>query len=792
MPFLWVNDDMPFADVIKEINAMNDMGIRSFIVESRVFSGFCGEKWFDLMSHILFSAKENNMTVWLLDDKSYPTGITNGALFDSFPNKNAWHIIANKVDVSGPAENVKVRLRFDPSKGDEVLCAFLAERKKTDSYRKMTDVTDKIHNGMLYLDIPKGNYSVIYVVKTLAFSERGYYIDMLDGNSVRVLIDTVYESHYKHFREYFGKTFVGFFSDESRFANGRYANVYAGNDYESSVGKFGVAYPWKDGLKEELNISYEDLLALWFDIGKKTSDIRIFYMDKITDLYAENFSSQISKWCHEHGVVYTGHIIEDMNAHTKTGCSTGHYFKSMKGMDYASVDVVLHQIKPFENDYPHYAPIAGGYADPLFFNNTLAKLASSASRTDKYKKGNACCEIFGAYGWGESSSEMIFLANHMLVRGINMFIPHAFVSVFGFSDCPPHFYAAGKNNASKAHSLIFGYMNEMADLLSDNKADYDYAVLYHAEADWSGKAYTPIDRVNKDLFDMQKDFDVIDFSALENATITETGFVVSERKYKFLVVPYFKYLPQKYSDILDRFSKFIIEYDGKFSNVQAKKIEGLRVFRHFDGKRKLEFIVNESSEKVYYKNTGKFKYAIDRLRNVYVKAKDEICLEGGQSYVLSDRVGKELCVDELRGECGDFGPENFDVYIKNTESDDFALYAENVGLDFDINSPFDLPEFSGCIKYRCAADLTDFKIIKVEFYGDCCEVVIGDKSFIGADKYLYIEIADDIRKYRYIDVILSNSLAYSLKDEFSLYNYISPCMLKSVRLYKGTEHGADK
>lgn len=132
---------------------------------------------------------------------------------------------------------------------------------------------------------------------------------------------------------------------------------------------------------------------------------------------------------------YASHIIEDMGAHAHTFCSAGHYFRSQYGADYAGVDVVLHQIKPFCGEEKHIAPIADGYADPLFFDNTLAKLASSCSHIDKSKRG-ALCEIFGAYGWAEGSEEMLWLANHMLVRGINLFIPHAFSSVYPNDDCP--------------------------------------------------------------------------------------------------------------------------------------------------------------------------------------------------------------------------------------------------------------------------------------------------------------------------------------------------------------------
>ena len=40
------------------------------------------------------------------------------------------------------------------------------------------------------------------------------YINVLDRDSCRSLIDAVYEPHFERYQDDFGKTFVGFFSDE--------------------------------------------------------------------------------------------------------------------------------------------------------------------------------------------------------------------------------------------------------------------------------------------------------------------------------------------------------------------------------------------------------------------------------------------------------------------------------------------------------------------------------------------------------------------------------------------------
>ena len=80
-----------------------------------------------------------------------------------------------------------------------------------------------------------------------------------------------------------------------------------------------------------------------------------------------------------------------------------------------------------------------------FFHYYLGKLASSLAHIDEKKKGRAMCEIFGAYGWAEGTKIMKYLMDHMLVRGINYYVPHAFSPKPNDTDCSPNFYDTGKN-----------------------------------------------------------------------------------------------------------------------------------------------------------------------------------------------------------------------------------------------------------------------------------------------------------------------------------------------------------
>lgn len=788
LPFFWLRgeDKQTVADAIRK---MHSYGIEAFIVESRIHGDFGGDGWFDEMDTVIETAAEEHMKVWLLDDKQYPTGRANGKLKEMYPNKNSWRVRLERTDVCGPVKNAKIILRSSPSAEDEIMNVYLAKRGNDPeriSLDGVTDVSGGVEGNMLFLDIPEGEHTVYAVIKTRAGYHLPYYVDMLDAESVKVLIDEVYEKHYARYKKYFGNTFAGFFSDEPCFENGCYGFVPAAGFYENSVGRFGVAYPWSDNLPSVMGTAPRDILSLWLNTGDNTSDTRIAYMNAVTSLYARNFTEQIGKWCHDRGVRYMGHIVEDMGAHLHIGSSAGHYFRSMRGADLSGIDVVLHQIKPFDGRYRHYAPIAGGYADPEFFDYTLAKLAYSDARHDLRKAGNSCCEIFGAYGWGESTCEMLYLANHMLVNGINHFVPHAFFHTVGLTDCPPHFLVGSGVPVNLSQKKLFEYMTKMCDMLSDGDSEVSTVVWYNAEAEWGGEQYTSIDRVAKMLTESQTNFCFADTDTLSKAVIGDNRFEIEGHFYDKLIIPTYRSLPEKVCAVLDRFKSFS-EYSEGLSDDKSS-CRGLRIYRYAKNGERYEMVFNEGIDTVTYANPNNFKYALDVLNGVYSTLNGEILLKGGEALLLKNTFDGLKCIDGFE-ECGEI--DSFDVGIKPFEESqaDFAPYRCRVGTDFDINARGERPSFSGWIRYSFDVDFSKCEGLKLEYSGDGCEIRIDDELFVGVNGAVWCIPNAENAGMLGVTVDLLNSQSYGRYDIFSTFDALRPCMLKQVKMIKRASEG---
>ncbi|MNW50276.1 hypothetical protein D3C74_277240 [compost metagenome] len=374
---------------------------------------------------------------------------------------------------------------------------------------------------------------------------RENYINMLNKKSARKQIEAVYEPHFKRYGHEFGKTIAGFFSDEPELGNGQmYDNKAIGEDQD---------LPWSDEVEvlmlERLGNEWKTKLPLLWENGclrDEAAKIRYTYMDIVTRLVEEDFSKQIGHWCEKHGVEYIGHLIEDNNAHARLGSTLGHFYRGLSGQHMSGIDDIGGQVMPAGELYPKKEVI--GERDGEFYHYMLGKLGSSFAAIDPIKKGRTMCEIFGNYGWSEGVRMMKYLVDHFLVRGVNHYVPHAFsAKPYPDPDCPPHFYANGHDPQFRHFGSLMKYLNRMCALINDGVRVTPAAILYHAEAEWTGN-YMLSQKPAHVLLDNQIDFDILpsDVFAESDKYKTKLGkeLTVNNQAYKVLIVPYAQYMTE--------------------------------------------------------------------------------------------------------------------------------------------------------------------------------------------------------------------------------------------------------
>jgi len=333
---------------------------------------------------------------------------------------------------------------------------------------------------------------------------------------------------------------VGFFSDEPELGNG---HLYASDNFLGTDQDLPFSKNMPEELEKRLGNDWQSLMYLLWENGADrdlTAKVRYAFMDAVTVLVERCFSWQIGDWCREHGVMYTGHIIEDSGSHAKTGSSLGHFFRGLAGQDVAGIDDIGGQVFPQGED-DNSPDFMQRPRSAEFYHFMLGRLASSAAAIEPLKKGRSMCEIFGNYGWAEGVQLEKYLADHFMVRGVNYYVPHAFSpKEFPDPDCPPHFYAHGNNPQYRHFGEIMKYMNRICTLILSGNREADVAMLYHAESEWSGR-FLPCEKPGRILEESQITFDIIPpdvFAAPDRYNaVPGNPLRINTQEYKAFIVP---------------------------------------------------------------------------------------------------------------------------------------------------------------------------------------------------------------------------------------------------------------
>ena len=573
-PFFWQHGEE--ESVLREyMKVIYDSNIRAVCVESRPHPDFLGAAWWHDMDIILDEARTRGMKVWILDDSHFPTGYCNGKMEEKPDVCRRWFLTykvlgevkenEEKTWESDEYERVRpfeptwienyFHMSFETFSDDRWIGAVAVKKNGSgvDNLRILS-----AEGGKLSFHSTDGVWKIYSCQLTRNRGPHRNYMNMLDQESCRTLIETVYEPHYAHYADDFGTTIAGFFSDEPEIGNGHLyqmdQKIYENEDQ-----------PWSRSLQTDLEQRWgadylKYLPLLWeqeFD-GDLTAKVRYGYMDLVTRRVETDFSMQIGDWCREHGVQYIGHLIEDNNQHARCGSSLGHFFRGMMGQDMAGIDDIGGQVIPQGEDM-EYVSHLGTKRDGEFYHFALGRLASSAAAIDSRKQDRSMCEIFGNYGWKEGVRLEAYLADHFMVRGVNHFVPHAFsAKAFPDPDCPPHFYAHGHNPQYRHFGELMKYMNRVCSLISGGRHESEAAILYHGDAEWTGKKCMYMQKPARVLTEAQIGFDFVPSDiftdAVYQADLTE-GLNVHRQKYRLLIIPECDYVTKETAAAVVRLGK---------------------------------------------------------------------------------------------------------------------------------------------------------------------------------------------------------------------------------------------
>ena len=823
-PFLWLHNEDDSL-IVKELHRIHDCGIGAVCIESRTHEEFCRDDWWSDVRLIIDTCKSLGMKLWILDDKHFPSGYANG-IFEKEENKHlrVTCIHTRRIDLAGPVIGGCVLADEFKSLPDDCILGAVALRRTEDGSSfdgNFIDISDSLSHGRFYFDLPEGLWAVVLLIQSQSdiVPKRRAYANHLCPEANDAYIKEVYESHYTRFKEDFGDTLLGFFSDEPSFHN-----FYGKDPCIVGLGDAFAGYPWHSSLMPLLEKKYGDrtkamLCRLWYDFEDHSHcGVREHYMDTVTRLYSEHFCKRIGDWCRDHGVMYIGHVIEDNGAHRTTGYGVGHYFRALEGQDMSGLDVVLHQIVPGLTDISNTGHVSYREMDNRMFHYILGKLGSSAAHIDPLKRGRAMCEIFGAFGWAEDTEFMKGLADHFLVRGVNYFVPHAFSPKENDTDCPPNFYNTGRNPQYKYFGMLMSYMNRMCALTDGATHVPACAVVYDAEASWATKDFTDNRDICKTLYDAQLDYDLVPFDRLDD--ISEDGYINGEY-YPVILLPYSSYYSEKNLNKLKRLKDRIVcvgergidgyrsvgldglvGYMEQYRDVTVIGKSKYIRYSHYDrGDEQCYILSAECLKKASvtlrlggfaggdylvwdaFENRAELRHSDDGEIPLILYPNNLLVLFTGTDLP----VGSESLIKDPEGEACELNAEWRVEYCAESELPDYKPYKTVTELK-SITDPDEMPDFTGNIRYTATVTLdpTMHRVLDLGTVGQTAEVKLNGKK-VGVRIFApyRFDISDAVQEgENTLEITVANTCVFEQHDVFSRFMLIKPSgLLGPVKCY---------
>jgi len=524
LPFWFWNGEMNENEMEWQMKEYHAKGIPGLFIHGRFGEsiGYLSDKWFERTKFAVEKAKEIGIDVWVYDEMNWPSGTAYRKVSKENKKLRQKYIEMVALPVPGPLFTYLEATddRYVNTGNSKPIVAYAcSEEEFQNGIKNLIDLTPNLSfDAVIPWEAPEGNWRLLYFLE----KEIDYYIDALNPESTREFLNETHEKYKKAVGKDFGTVVPGFYTDEPAMHYFR-------------VGMQNQIIPWTSKMfkifRERRGYDLKPYLpALFLNMGNETAKIRYDFWKTLTEQYSESYYKQISEWCEENNVLFTGHLLGEEWIWMHARCE-GNIFKHLKHFHITGVD--------------HLYPIIGSEKTPD--QHVAIKIASSAAH--HYGSTRLLCESMGGTYWDCSLERMKWIANWEYVLGVTIFNNHGYhYSIEGERkrDWPPsQFY---HHTWWKYYDKFTGYMARLGHILSGGKHVAKILMLYPINTAWTN--YLPSGPTN--LFNLMQnefnyltdlllrlhyDFDYTDEDILSDAEIVNGKIKIRDEEFSVLILP---------------------------------------------------------------------------------------------------------------------------------------------------------------------------------------------------------------------------------------------------------------
>lgn len=297
-PFWAWNCELNKDELLRQIDCLKDMGFGGYHMHPRVgmATPYLTDEFMDLIISCVEKGKENDMNSYLYDEDRWPSGSAGGLVTKNKRLRGKRLVFSQK-----KREIISLEEMYEANKFYQyaVYDVKLDENEMLLSYRRIDDESEA-QNSVWYAHL------IVWPDESW-YNNQGY-IDSLSDEAMDEFIKITYGAYEKAVGKDFGDRVPSIFTDEPEFAQ-----VVP---MKNPANGFGIL-PWTEKLPDEfkkrLGKDLTDVIPeLFFENSNGIySEPRYHYMNVVSDLFAENFAGRCGKWCDEHGIALTGHMMNE-------------------------------------------------------------------------------------------------------------------------------------------------------------------------------------------------------------------------------------------------------------------------------------------------------------------------------------------------------------------------------------------------------------------------------------------------------------------------------------------------
>lgn len=393
-PFWSWNCQLDRARLFRQIEALKAMGMGGFHMHARVglATEYLGEEFLGHVRACVEKARQEGMLAWLYDEDRWPSGFAGGLVTRDERHRAKHLLLTTKQE---PDRGQAPHLAGTPR-----LVARYAVRLDGDrlgSYRRLREGEAAGAGEREWRAFVRTTWSSPW------FNNMSY-VDTLSRPAIERFLELTHERYRAAVGKDFGGLVPAIFTDEPAFEAMRML--------PSAESQDDVLLSWTDDFAETYRAQYEadplDTLPelVWQLRERGSARTRWRYHDHNTERFASGFADTIGAWCERHGILFTGHMMEEHSLWSQTRM-IGEAMRSYRGFTLPGIDLLC---------------------DNQEF--TTAKQAQSAAR--QFARPGVMSELYGVTGWDFDFAGHKRQGDWQAALGITVRVPHlSWVSMGG-------------------------------------------------------------------------------------------------------------------------------------------------------------------------------------------------------------------------------------------------------------------------------------------------------------------------------------------------------------------------